>query len=123
MNAQVARNVGIVLALSAVVYVLRRESGGEADLVAAVLLWMLNVVFWGTLLWFAMVMYRQYRGELHSLGDGARFALYASVGLIALTLTATAVLWNTGPGTLAWFALLVAGGYGIFASWRSYQRY
>lgn len=120
---KVVRNVAIVLLLAAIVYALRREGRAEADVVASALVWMLNVIFGGTLLWFLMVMYRQYRGELHSLGDRGRLALYASLGLIALALTATGLLWSTGPGTVAWFALLAAGAYGIVASWRSYQRY
>lgn len=120
---KVVRNVAIVLLLAAIVYALRREDRAEADLVAGVLLWTLNVIFGGTLLWFAMVMYRQYRGELHSLGDRARLALYGSLGLIALTLTATTLLWGSGPGTVAWFALLAAGVFGVVSTWRAYQRY
>jgi hypothetical protein len=112
------RNVAIVLALAALVY-----ASPQVGLAAGILSWLLGVVFLGVLAWFLMVMYRTYRAELMSLGDGARAVLYGSVGLAALTLTATSVLWSTGPGTIIWFALLVAASYGFFSTWRAYRRY
>jgi hypothetical protein len=75
------------------------------------------------LAWFVMVMYRQYRSEIFSLGDGMRALLYASIGLAVLTVTATSRLWASGPGTAVWFALLAVASCGAFVAWRSYQRY
>ena len=112
------RNVAIVLALAAVVY-----AAPGAGAAAGLLAWFLGVVFLGVLAWFVMVMYRHYRGEIFSLGDGMRALLYASVGLVVLTVTATPRLWASGPGTAVWFALLAVASCGAFVAWRSYQRY
>ena len=112
------RNIAIVLALAAVVY-----AAPGAGAAAGLLAWLLGVVFLGVLAWFVMVMYRHYRGEIFSLGDGMRALLYASVGLAVLTVTATPRLWSSGPGTAVWFALLALASCGAFAAWRSYQRY
>jgi hypothetical protein len=112
------RNIAIVLALAALVY-----ASPQVGFAAGMLSWLLGVVFLGVLAWFLYVMYRSYRAELHSLGDGMRAVLYGSVGLAALTLTATPTLWGTGTGTIVWFGLLAAATYGLFASWRAYRRY
>ena len=112
------RNIAIVLALGAIVYA--APGAGRA---AGVLAWLLGVVFLGTLAWFAAMMYRQYRGELYSLGDRMRLVLYGSIGLAVLTLTATRRLWETGAGTVIWFGLLVAASAGVYTAVRSYQSY
>lgn len=113
------RNVAIVLALGAAMYVLRDRAGPATSVVV----WLLNITFLAVLAWFLAVMYRSYRGEVMSLGDSTRAVLYGSVALISLTLTATSLLWRTGPGTIAWIALLAAACYGIYTSWRAYRRY
>ena len=112
------RNWAIVLLLGAIVYA--APGAGPA---AGLLAWVLSVIFFGVLVWFAVVMYRQYRGELHATGERTRVLAYGSVGLAVLTLTATSRLWDTGPGTVAWFALLAAASYGVYAAWRSYRTY
>lgn len=114
------RNIAIVLALAALVYAAR----GPGVVATNALLWVLNALFLGLFAWFAMVMYRQFRGEIHSLDDRMRLVLYASIGLAVLTLTASQRLWNIGgPGTLLWIALLAAASGGVYAAWRSYRRY
>jgi hypothetical protein len=112
------RNIAIVLGMAAVVYL-----APGAGFAAGLLSWLLGVVFLGVLAWFVAVMYRHYRGEVFSLSDGMRALLYACVGLIVLTVTATPRLWASGPGTAVWFALLAVASCGVFVAWRSYQRY
>ena len=112
------RNIAIVLALATLVY-----ASPQVGFAAGLLSWLLGIVFLGVIAWFLYVMYRSYRAELQSLGDGVRAVLYGSIGLAALTLTATPTLWGSGTGTIVWFALLAAATYGLFASWRAYRRY
>lgn len=112
------RNIAIILALAGVVY-----AAPAAGAAAGLLAWLLGVIFLGVLAWFVMVMYRQYRAEIFSLGDGMRALLYASIGLVVLTVTATPRLWASGPGTAVWFGLLAVASCGAFVAWRSYQRY
>lgn len=113
-----ARNIAIVLALAAIVYAIPSAGRG-----LNLLSWLLGVVFLGTLAWFAAVMYRQHRGELEGLGDRMRLVMYASLALIALTLTASRRLWETGPGTVAWVGLLALAIYGLVMSWRAFRSY
>ena len=112
------RNIAIVLALGAIVYA--APGAGDA---AGVLAWLLGVIFLLTLAWFVAVMYRQYRGEIYSLGDSMRLVLYASIGLIVLTLTATQRLWHTGAGTVVWFGLLAAASAGVYLAVRAHRSY
>lgn len=113
-----ARNIAIVLALAAIVYAAPAAGRG-----LNLLSWLLGVVFLGVLAWFVAVMYRQHRGELEGLGDRMRAVLYGSLALLALTLTASRRLWESGPGTVAWVGLLVLGIYGLVMSWRAFRSY
>lgn len=113
------RNVAIILVLAALVFAARDRAGPAAS----ILLWLLNVAFLGVLIWFLAVMYRMYRVELLGLSDRTRAVVYGSAGLVALTLTATSLLWRTGPGTIVWFGLLAAATVGFVSSWRAYRRY
>ena len=102
------RNVVIVLALAAAVAFLPAAGVG-----AAFLGWLLGIGFLGALAWFASRLYREYRLTLYGLGDRNRGLLYGAIGVTALTLTASSLLWQTPIGVLAWFALL---GAAIFAA-------
>jgi hypothetical protein len=105
------RNILIVLALAAVVGTL---SGGVTA--ANVAIQAVTLVFLGTLVWFASLMYRQHRSTLYSLGEGRRALLYIAVGVGTLTLTATSKMWNSGgAASVAWLVLLGGAAYTVFA--------
>ncbi len=100
------RNVAIVLLIALAVFVL--PGGGDAaNLVAAVL----GLLFAAGIALFAGRLYLENRIALLGLGDRYRALLYGALAVAAVTVTATSRLWDTGPGTLAWFVLV--GG----ASW------
>jgi hypothetical protein len=113
-----ARNVAIVLGLAALVALI--PAGGFA---AGVLLWVLGLAFWAILAWFVARMYREHRMSLFSLDDRMRGVLYVSIGVAVLTVTATRRLWDTSAGVVAWFALIAAASYGVFAVWQHARRY
>jgi len=114
-----ARNVVIVLALAAIVGTL---SGGVTA--AHVAIQAVTLVFLGTLVWFAALMYRQNRTTLYSLGDGRRAILYVAVGVGTLTLTATSRMWNAGgAASVAWLLLLGGAAYAVFAVLWSARKY
>jgi len=113
-----AVNVAIILALAALIAFLP-----GAGVAAGLFVWLVGIVFWGALAWFMARMYREYREELYGLGDRMRAVLYVSLGVIVVTLTATSRLWNTPAGMLAWFLLMGAALYGLFAVWRQYRTY
>ncbi|HEY6398855.1 MAG TPA: hypothetical protein VIX82_15510, partial [Solirubrobacteraceae bacterium] len=70
-----------------------------------------------------MISYRQHRVALYSLGDRKRTILYLAAGVATLTLTGTHRLLASSVGLVAWFVLLAASGYAVFAVIWSARRY
>ena len=104
------RNVLILLALAALVAIV--PGGGTAS---NVVLQALSLAFIAAFGWVGMILYREHRVTLYSLGDRRRAILYVSAGIVVLTLSASPKLWHTGGGKLAWFALLALALYGAGA--------
>jgi hypothetical protein len=112
------RNVAIIVLIAAAIYAVPR-----GDFALGFLTQLISLLFLASLAWIGFRLYREHRMELESLGDRNRFLLYAAAGVVALTLTATHRLWNTGLGTIAWLALLsgcVYVGYFVFRASREY---
>jgi hypothetical protein len=112
------RNVLIILALAAVVMLV--PGGGNAS---AAILQVLVIAMLGSIGWFGVRLYREHRVEIYALGDRNRGILYASAGLVALTVTATDRLWRTGPGTVVWVALVALACYGVYYVFRVSREY
>lgn len=112
------RNVLIILALAAVVMLV--PGGGNAS---AAILQVLVIAMLGSIGWFAVRLYREHRSDIYALGDRNRGILYASAGLVAITVTATDRLWETGPGTVVWIALLALAGWGVYVVFRASREY
>jgi hypothetical protein len=106
MNSATLRNIAIVMVIAALVAFVPAATHGAGVLIAAV-----SLAFLAALGWIASIMYREHRSELYALGDGRRAALYAALGVLALTLTATPQLWATSAGSVAWLLLVGAGVY------------
>jgi ABC-type phosphonate transport system ATPase subunit len=112
------RNVVIILVLAALVAIVPGGGTGANTALQAV-----SLAFLGALGWFAMVMYRQHRSELYSLGDRKRATLYAAAAVAVLTLSATPRLWNTSAGSVAWLVLIGGAAYAAFAVVWSVRKY
>jgi hypothetical protein len=112
------RNIAIVCVLAALVVLIPGGGTGASIAIQAV-----SLAFLATLGWFASIMYRQYRSELYGLGDNKRLALYAALGVGAVTLTATSRLWRTGSGEVVWFVLMGGALYAVIAIAISARRY
>jgi hypothetical protein len=104
------RNVVIILVLAGLVVALPGGGTGANTALQAV-----QIAFFASIGWFAMIMYRQHRTSLYSLGDKRRLLLYAAAGVVVLALTANQRLTATAGGTLLFVILLVAAAYTIFA--------
>jgi hypothetical protein len=118
VNLTAVRNIVIILALAAGVDLL--PGGGNAS---QAILEVLVIAMLGAIAYLAVRLYRERRTELYSLGDRNRLVLYASFGLITITVVATDRLWDTGVGTIAWFALIGAAVYGVYWVYRSQRLY
>ncbi|MCA1677762.1 MAG: hypothetical protein LC777_01845 [Actinobacteria bacterium] len=118
MSIEVARNIGIVLALALVVWLV--PGGGEG---ASVVQQVLSAVFIVMIVLIVGRLYMQFRGEIFSLGDLWRFALYAAIGVAIVTVAGSRRLFETAPGTLIWFALIAAASYTLYLVWQQYRSY
>ena|SRR5947209_19000172 len=118
MSLATARNIAIIAAVAALVVLV--PGGGTG---AHVALQAASLIFLAVIGWFGMVMYRQNRVALYSLGDRRRAILYLAVGVAVLTLTATARLWATGAGSVAWLLLMGAAIYAVVGVLLSARRY
>ncbi len=110
-------NIAIIAALAAIIDVVPGGGTGATVVSQAVYL-----VFLGALAWFAMIMYRQHRYTLYSLGDRRRLVLYIAAGIAAVTLTATHRMWQTSAGSVAWLVLLGCAIYAVVAVVVAYRR-
>jgi hypothetical protein len=115
---QTVRNVLIILALAAVLMLVPGGGNVSAGILQALLIAMLAAIAW-----FGVRLYREHRSDIYALGDRNRGILYASAGLVALTVTATDRLWATGPGTVVWVALVALACYGVYYVFRVSREY
>lgn len=113
-----ARNILIVLALAGLVVLI--PGGGKG---ANVAIQAVSLAFLASIGWIASIMYRQHRMELYALGDLKRATLYIAAGVVALTLSATARLFGTAGGEIAWFVLIGGSVYAAFAVIWSARKY
>jgi hypothetical protein len=118
VSPETARNVAIVVVLALVVWLV--PGGGEG---ASFISQLLNAIFIVLIALGCGILYRRYRGEIFSLGDQWRFALYAAVGVAIVTIAASRRLFGTGAGTLLWFALVGGASYTLYLVWQRYRSY
>ena len=116
-NAAAIRNAVIIMAIAAAVAFLPGGGTGASVVIVAI-----SLAFLAALGWVMMVLYREHRTSLYSLGN-RRAALYAAGGVLAITLTATSRLWSSSAGSVAWLLLVGAGVYVLVAVFISARRY
>ncbi len=107
---RIARDVGIIMLLALAVAF--APSGGN---VAEAIVTALTMGFLAAIAWTVYVLSRQSQLTLATLSDGRRAILYGALGLIALLVAGTDMLFATGGGTLLWILLL---GASVAAIWR-----
>src|SRR5919112_5998667 len=98
MSLEVARNVASIVVIALVVWL--APGGGEG---ATFVQQLLNAIFIVVMALICGILYRQYRGEIFSLGDRWRLALYAAVGVAIVTVAASRRLFETGARAVLWF--------------------
>ena len=109
-----------IVALVALALVVLPGGGSALD----VALTLLTIAFFGAIALLGARLYREHRFELDSLEPLQRAVLYASLGVIFLTFTATQRLFDAGGAGIAiWFALLGLASYALFWVWTRYRSY
>ena len=114
-----ARNIAIILAISAGVYFI--PGSGRATSTFEAVLW---VAFGVAIAYLGVRLYREHRVAIHSLGDRHRALLYGAIALGVFASRRGARMWQTGIGELAWFVLSAIidlradGGLPVVLRWR-----
>lgn len=117
-TAENLRNAGIVVAIAAVVTFV---PGGDdtAAFVSALLFVGIATAF----VLIAARLYRENRMTLEGLGDRHRGLLYGAVAALVVAMAARERLFETGPGTLAWIAVMCGAVYSLYLVWRHHREY
>ena len=118
VSLEALRNVGIIVLIALVVWL--APGGGQG---ASFIQQLLGAIFIVMMAVICGILYRQYRGEIFSLGDRWRFALYAAVGIAIVTVAASRRLFQSGAGALLWFALIGGASYTLYLVWQRYRSY
>lgn len=111
-----ARNVLIVLALAGAVYAL--PGGGRSALFVQAVL---SILITASIAFIGWRLYRENRIAIFSLGDRYRGLLYGALGAAIFMMAARGRLWETTPGTLLWFAVIVAASYALVLVYRQHR--
>ncbi|MGH2870688.1 MAG: hypothetical protein ACRDNK_24360 [Solirubrobacteraceae bacterium] len=117
VNKVAVRNVVIIMAIAAVIAFAPGGGTGASVVVTAI-----SLAFLAALGWVMMIMYREHRTSLYSLGN-RRVALYVAGGVLAITLTGTTRLWSTPAGQVGWLVLIGGAIYTFVAVYIAARRY
>jgi hypothetical protein len=117
-RAKTVRNVAIILAIAAAVYLI--PGGGRATGTFEAALW---VGFGVAIGYLGLRLYREHRITLIGLGDRHRALLYGAVAIAVFALAARARMWHTGLGEFAWFVLVGLVVYALLEVFRRARSY
>ena len=113
-----ARNVGIVLAVAALIAFL--PGGGDF---AALVSRTLSFAFIGVIVFGLAWAYRRHRLDIEALPVGHRVLLYGAIGTLVLAFAGSSQMTDTSAGSLLLVVLLVGCALALFAVWREYRSY
>ena len=111
--------VGIIAAIAAVVAFVP-HGGSTAGFIGRIISISLTILF----VLFAARLYQMFRNDIYGLGDRHRAMLYGALGAFVLAMAWRDELFDTGPGSLLWVAMIagaMAGLYACFMHWRAYR--
>jgi hypothetical protein len=112
------RNIAIIVAIAAAVYLL--PGGGRVASTFEAALW---VAFGVGIAYLGLRLYREHRISLLSLGDRHRALLYGAIALGVFALAARRRMWETGSGELLWFVLVGCVVYALLEVFRHSRSY
>jgi hypothetical protein len=118
VDLKLVRNVAIIAALAALVAF--APGGGTGS---EVILQVFSIVFLAGIALLAWRLYREHRASLYGLGDRNRAILYGAVGLAVLAVAGTQKLWDSGVGTLVWFAMVAVASFAVYTVFRASREY
>jgi hypothetical protein len=117
-RTRTARNIAIVLAIGAGVYL--GPGGGRAASAFEAALWALFAI---GIAYLGLRLYRENQFRLNALGDRHRGLLYGGIALAMFCWMARSRMWETGLGELAWFVLVGLAVYCLMEVYRHSRSY
>jgi hypothetical protein len=112
------RNIAIILLIALAIDVVP-QGGRFSDTV----LQTLYLAFLAVIVWAASRLYREHRVSIYGLGDQRRATVYAALGIVAVTLTATDRMWDSTVGEFAWLALIAGAVFLLVETVRAARSY
>ena len=110
------RNVAIIVLLALALTLLPAGSN-----VAAAILVFLGLVMGLAIVALLIRLWTQTGLQRDTFTDRQRWLIYGSIGAIALMVVGADELLSSGPGTVAWVAIIAVSGWLIFNTWREAQ--
>jgi hypothetical protein len=118
MSRTTLRNVGIIALVALAVAAI---PGGSDT--AELLLAIISLAFLAAIGFLGYRLYMENKFTLWSMSDKHRALLYGGVAVATATLIATARLWESGLGTILWFALIGGSVFAVYHAWVESRRY
>ncbi len=113
---RVLRNIAIVMLLALALAVL--PSGGN---IAEGVITALGLILLGAMAALAVRAWRESGLARDAMTDRQRGLIYGSLGAIALMIAGADELFDSGPGTIVWIAVMVGSVWLIYNTWRDAQ--
>ena len=113
-----ARNIAIILAISAGVYFIPGSSRATSTVEAVI-----SVAFGFAIAYLGVRLYREHRVAIYSLGDRHRALLYGAIAVGIFAAEARGRMWESGLGELAWFVLVGIVIYALMEVYRYSRTY
>lgn len=111
-----ARNIAIIVVIALALTLLPAGSN-----IASGVLTVLGLVIGVSIVAMLIDLWRRTGLQRDALTDQQRWIIYGSCGAIAVMVVGTDEMLETGPGTVAWVAILALSGWLIFNTWRQAQ--
>jgi hypothetical protein len=118
MSLTALRNIAIIALVALAVAVI---PGGSTT--AELLLAILSLGFLAALGFLGYRLYMENKFTLWSMSDSHRALLYGGIATGTATLIASDRLFDSGLGTILWFALLGGSVFAIYHAWVESRRY
>lgn len=110
------RNVAIIVLIALALTFLPAGSNIASGLLTA-----LGLVIGVSIVAMLIDLWRRTGLQRDAFTDRQRWLIYGSCGAIALMIVGADEMLASGPGTVAWIAILALSGWLIFNTWREAQ--